>query len=119
VGTIATTSTVARDSPTVERIALLGDRGHAEYDMGMGTLSVCRHDGRTVHGAVGSEVERYPRAAPSERLVAALRGEAGVLVGGQLGLLTTEFLSAALRSAQTGRPTRLGSPRCGPGSQRS
>jgi predicted dehydrogenase len=107
VGTIASTATIASGGPTVERIELFGDRGHAGYDMGKGTLSIRRYDGGTLDDGVGSESERYPRAAPSERLVAALRGEAGVLVSGELGRLTTEFVTAALKSAETGRPVRL------------
>jgi predicted dehydrogenase len=107
VGTIASTGTVEPGSPTVERIDVFGDRGHAAYDMARGTLSVRGYDGTSLDDAVESPSERYPRAAPSARLVAVLMGRTGVLVGGELGLLTTEFIGAALRSIETGEPVRL------------
>jgi predicted dehydrogenase len=108
VGTIAGTGTVGPGSPTVERIELFGDRGHAAYDMARGTLSVRSYDGTSLDDRVESEPERYPREAPCARLVAALGGDAGVLVGGDLGRLTVEFIGAAARSIETGGPVTLG-----------
>lgn len=108
VGTIASTGTIAAGNPTVERIDLFGDRGHAAYDMARGTLSVRGYDGTNFDDRIESESERYPRTAPSERLVAALAGSAGVLAGGELGLLTVEFIDAAARSLETGGPVTLG-----------
>ncbi len=107
VGTIASTGTVAPGNPTVERIDLFGDRGHAAYDMAGGTLRIRGYDGTTLDDKVEAESERYPRAAPSERLVAALAGSGGILAGGELGLLTVEFIEAAARSLETGRAVAL------------
>ena len=109
VGTIAGTGTVGPGSPPVERIELFGDRGHAAYDMAGGTLSVRGYDGTSLDDRVEAESERYPRTAPSARLVAALAGDAGVLVGGDVGLLTVEFIGAAARSIETGGPVTLAS----------
>ena len=106
VGTIASTGTVAA-AATVERLELFGDRGHAAYDMAGGAIRVCLYDGTTLDDRVASESERYPRAAPAARLVDALAGSAGVLAGGELGLWTVEFIAAAVRSLETGRPVAL------------
>ena len=107
VGTIGSTATVEPGRPTVERIELFGERGHATYDMAGGVMRVVRYDGRRAEDRVEGESERYPRAAPSERLVQTLMGTASVLVPGELGLLTTAFIDAATRSAATGRPATL------------
>jgi predicted dehydrogenase len=103
VGSVASTGTVALTQQTVEEIRIFGSNGHAAIDTTRGTLTVFFNDGTIREETPLAAGERYPLQKTSQHLVDVILGRAGVLVSGDLGRLTVEFLAAARASAQTGQ----------------
>jgi predicted dehydrogenase len=106
-GTVASTGTVPFTQKTIEEIRIFGSGGHAQVDTTRGTLTVHRNDGSIHEEPPLTDEERYPMYQTSRQLVDTILGRSPVLVSGELGLLTVEFLAAALESAKTGQSVTL------------
>ena len=106
-GTVASTGSVGRGSPTVEGHTLFGTKGHAQIDIRTGLLDVTLYDGRTIVEPPLEEHERYPLHATARQLVDTFLGRSPAVASGALGALTVEFLDAARRSAQSGEMVRM------------
>ncbi len=106
-GTIASTGSVGRGSPTVEGHTIFGSRGHARIDIQKGLLDIVMYDGRTLVEPPLADYEVYPLHATSRQLVDTFLGRSPAVATGELGALTVEFLDAARRSAQTGQIVRM------------
>lgn len=107
-GTIASTGSVGRGSPTVEGHTIFGSRGHAQIDIRNGLLDIVMYDGRTFVEPPLADYEIYPLHATSRQLVDTFLGRSPAVATGELGALTVEFLDAARRSAKTGQIVRMG-----------
>jgi predicted dehydrogenase len=103
IGSVASTGTVALTQKTIEEIRIFGSAGHAALDTTRGTLTVFHNDGAVREEPPLSAAEQYPLQQTSQHLVDVILGRADVLVSGELGLLTVEFLAAARESAQSGQ----------------
>jgi predicted dehydrogenase len=103
VGSVASTGTVALTQQTVEEIRIFGSKGHAAIDTTRGTLTVFAADGGIREETPLAADERYPLQKPSHQLVDVILGRGDVLVPGELGRLTVDFLAAARESARSGR----------------
>ena len=86
----------------LEEVRVFGSDGHAAVDTTRGTLTIFQNDGAIREEPPLATDERYPLQATAQRLVDVLLGRADVLVSGDLGRLTVEFLAAARESAQSG-----------------
>jgi predicted dehydrogenase len=106
-GTVASTGSVGRGSPTVEGHTVFGTKGHAQIDIRTGLLDITLYDGRTLVEAPLEEHERYPLHATAQQLVDTFLGRSPAVASGELGALTVEFLDAARRSAQSGEMVRM------------
>jgi predicted dehydrogenase len=106
-GTIASTGSVGRTSPTVEGHTIFGTKGHATIDIRVGLLDLVFYDGHTFVEPPLEPDERYPLHATSRQLVDTALGRSPAVASGELGALTVEFLDAARRSAQTGQIVRM------------
>lgn len=106
-GTVASTGSVGRGSPTVEGHSMFGTKGHATIDIHLGTLDIVLYDGRTFVEPPLQPFERYPLHATSRQLVDTALGRSPAVAPGELGALTVEFLDAARRSAQSGQIVRM------------
>jgi predicted dehydrogenase len=106
-GTVASTGTVPFTQKTIEEIRIFGSAGHVQIDTSRGTLTIHRNDGSIQEEPPLTDEERYPMYQTSRQLVDTILGRSPVLVGGELGLLTVEFLAAALESAKTGQTVTL------------
>jgi len=106
-GTIASTGSVGRGSPTVEGHTIFGSRGHARIDIQKGLLDMVMYDGRNFVEPPLADYEIYPLHATSRQLVDTFLGRSPAVATGELGALTVEFLDAARRSAQTGQIVRM------------
>jgi predicted dehydrogenase len=113
IGSVASTGTVALTQQTVEEIRVFGSDGHAAVDTTRGTLTVFLNDGTVREEPPLTADERYPLQQTARHLVDVLLGRAEVLVSGDLGLLTVEFLAAARESAQSGQIVQM--PTTAPG----
>ncbi len=102
-GTVASTGSVGRGSPTVEGSAIFGTKGHAQIDIRNGLLDITLYDGRTIVEPPLEAHEIYPLQATSRQLVDTFLGRSPAVAPGELGALTVEFLDAAKRSAQSGQ----------------
>jgi predicted dehydrogenase len=106
-GTVASTGTVPFTQKTVEEDRIFGSAGHAQVDTTRGTLSIHLNDGTVREEPPLADDERYPMHQTARQLVDTILGRSPVLVSGELGLLTVEFLAAALESAKTGQSVTL------------
>lgn len=106
-GTVASTGSVGRGSPTVEGHNIFGTKGHAQIDIRSGLLDITLYDGRRIVESPLEEHERYPLHATARQLVDTFLGRSPALATGELGALTVEFLDAARRSAQRGEVVRM------------
>ncbi len=106
-GTVASTGSVGRGSPTVEGHSIFGTKGHAQIDIRIGLLDITMYDGRTFVEPPLEEHERYPLQATARQLVDTFLGRSPAVATGELGALTVEFLDAARRSAQSGEMVRM------------
>jgi predicted dehydrogenase len=106
-GTVSSTGTVPRTQKVIEEYRIFGSEGHALLSTSRGTLSIHLNDGRTREEPSLSDDERYPLHDTSRQLVDTILGRGPALVSGELGLLTVEFLAAALESARTGQVVTL------------
>lgn len=106
-GTIASTGTVPRTQQVIEEYRIFGSKGHALVDTAHGTLGVYFADGTRREETPLTADEQYPARRTAGQLVDTILGRSPVLVPGELGLLTVEFLAAALESARTGQVVRL------------
>lgn len=102
VGSVTSTGTVSAKQDTVEEFRIFGSKGHALLDIRNRTLVICYNDGRIQTEEPLALAEQYPTHATSHRLVDCILGRAPVMVSGELGLLTAEFVGAALESARRG-----------------
>jgi predicted dehydrogenase len=100
-GTFASTGTIPRTQKVVEEHRIFGSNGHALVDTTKGTLAIHFNDGTSREESPLSDEERYPLRQTSRQLVDTILGRSSVQVPGELGLLTVEFLAAALESART------------------
>ena len=107
--TVASTGTVPLTQKTLEEIRIFGSAGHALVDTTGGTLAIHGADGSIRAEPPLTDEERYPLFQTARHLVDVIRGKGQVLVSGELGLLTVEFLAAALESARTGKRVSMGS----------
>ena len=99
----------ASRTKTIEELRIFGSDGHAQVDTTRGTLTIHRNDGSTQEEPPLTDEERYPLFQTSRQLVDTILGRSPVLVSGELGLLTVEFLAAALESARTGNTVAMDS----------
>jgi predicted dehydrogenase len=106
-GTVASTGTVPRTQKVIEEYRVFGSNGHALLDTARGTLVIHRNDGSSIEETPLTADERYPLYQTSRQLVDTILGRGPALVDGELGLLTVEFLAAALESARERRVTSL------------
>lgn len=106
-GTIASTGTIPRTQRVIEEYRIFGSNGHAQLDTTKGTLSIHFNDGTTREEPPLDQPDRYPLQQTSRQLVDTILGKSPVLVPGELGLLTVEFLAAALESARTGQVVQM------------
>jgi predicted dehydrogenase len=106
-GSVASTGTVPNSQKVMEEYRIFGSNGHAALDTSKGTLEVFSNDGTVRQETPLSDDERYPLHLTSRQLVDTFLGKSPVLASGDLGLLTVEFLAAALESARTGRVVHL------------
>ena len=104
---VASTGTVPNSQKVMEEYRIFGSNGHAALDTSKGTLEVFSNDGTVRQETPLSDDERYPLHLTSRQLVDTFLGKSPVLASGDLGLLTVEFLAAALESARTGRVVHL------------
>ena len=109
-GTIASTGTVPRTQRVIEEYRVFGSEGHALLDTSNGTLVIHANDGRTQVEPPLTDEERYPLHQTSRQLVDTILGRGPALVNGALGVLTVEFLAAALESARTGTVVTMPEP---------
>lgn len=100
-GTLASTGTIPRTQKVIEEYRVFGSNGHALVDTTNGTLVIHFNDGTSRAEPPIEPEDRYPLQQTSRQLVDTILGRSPVLVSGELGLLTVEFLAAALESAQT------------------
>ena len=106
-GSVASTGTVPNTQKVMEEYRVFGSKGHAALDTSKGTLEVFFNDGTVRKEAPLAEDEFYPMHLTSRQLVDTFLGKSPVLASGELGLLTVEFLAAALESARTGQAVHL------------
>jgi len=106
-GTVASTGSVGRGSPTVEGHTIFGTKGHVTIDIRVGLLDMVFYDGRTFTEPPLEPYERYPLHATSRQLVDTALGRSPAVATGELGAQTVEFLDAARRSAQSGQIVRI------------
>ncbi|MDQ3410542.1 MAG: Gfo/Idh/MocA family oxidoreductase [Chloroflexota bacterium] len=106
-GSLASTGTVPRAQRVIEEYRIFGSAGHALVDTTRGTLAIYAADGTVREEPPLSEADRYLLFQPARQLVDTILGTSPVLVSGELGLLTVEFLAAALEAARTGRVVHL------------
>jgi predicted dehydrogenase len=100
--TVASTGTVPFTQKTVEEHRIFGSKGHALVDTTKGTLAIHAADGSIREEPPLTDDERYPMFQTSRQLVDTILDKSPVVISGELGLLTVEFLAAALESARTG-----------------
>jgi predicted dehydrogenase len=106
-GSVASTGTVAVTQKVMEEYRIFGSKGHAALDTSKGTLEIFFNDGTVRKETPLAENEFYPMHLTSRQLVDTYLGKSPVHVSGDLGLLTVEFLAAALESARTGQVVHL------------
>jgi predicted dehydrogenase len=109
-GTVASTGTVPRTQQVIEEYRIFGSQGHALLSTSRGTLAIHFNDGTTREESPLAGGERYPLHQTSRQLVDTILGRGPALVDGELGLLTVEFLAAALESARTGQVVTMPKP---------
>jgi predicted dehydrogenase len=102
-GSVASTGTVPLTQRVIEEHRIFGSEGHALVDTAKGTLSIHFRDGTSREEAPLTDEERYPLFQTSRQLVDTILGRSPAIVPGELGLLTVEFLAAALEASRTGR----------------
>lgn len=106
-GSVASTGTVPRTQRVIEEYRIFGSTGHALVDTANGTLAIHDRDGTSRVEPPLSAEEQYPARQTARQLVDTILGRSPALVTGDLGLLTVEFLAAALESSRTGQVVRL------------
>ena len=106
-GSVASTGTVPNTQKVIEEYRIFGSMGHAALDTSKGTLEIFFNDGTIRKETPLDENEFYPMHLTSRQLVDTYLGKSPVHASGDLGLLTVEFLAAALESARTGRVVHL------------
>jgi len=106
-GTLASTGTIPRTQRVIEEYRIFGSNGHALVDTTKGTLAIHFNDGTSREETPLDSADLYPLRQTSRQLVDTILGASPVLVSGELGLLTVEFLAAALDSARTGQVVRM------------
>jgi predicted dehydrogenase len=106
-GSVASTGTVPRTQRVIEEYRIFGSKAHALVDTARGTLGLYFADGSVREEPPLTTEEQYPARQTARQLVDTILGRSPALVTGELGLLTVEFLAAALESARTGRVVRL------------
>ena len=106
-GSVASTGTVPRTQRVIEEYRIFGSTGHALVDTANGTLAIHYRDGSSRVESQLSADEQYPARQTARQLVDTILGRSSALVTGDLGLLTVEFLAAALESSRTGQVVRL------------
>jgi predicted dehydrogenase len=109
-GTVASTGTVHRRSRGIEGHQIFGSKGHAIISISAGTLEITSYEGGSRQETPLIDDEQYPLYQTSRQLVDTILGQAPVVASGELGLLTVEFLAAALESAREERIVTLPSP---------
>jgi len=100
---VASVGAVPLTQKPVEEHRIFGGKGYALIDTAKGTLAIFFEDGSVREETPLSEAERYPLHQTSRQLVDVILGRSPVVVSGDLGLLTVEFLAAALEAARSGR----------------
>ncbi len=106
-GSIASTGTVPNTQKVMEEYRVFGSKGHAALDTSKGTLEVFFNDGTVRKETPLADNEFYPVHLTSRQLVDTFLGKSPVHASGELGLLTVEFLAAALESSRTGQVIHL------------
>jgi hypothetical protein len=91
----------------VAAFRIFGSAGHALVDATNGTLAIHFADGSIREEPPLGESERASMRQSAWQIVDVILGNGEVLVGGELGLLTVEFLAAAMQSARTGAEVPL------------
>jgi predicted dehydrogenase len=100
---IASVGTVPLTQKPVEEHRIFGNKGYALIDTAKGTLTIFFDDGSVREEPPLSAEEQYPLRQTSRQLVDTILGRSPVVVSGDLGLLTVQFLAVALESAREGR----------------
>ena len=106
-GSVASTGTVPNTQKVIEEYRIFGSKGHAALDTSKGTLEIFFNDGTIRKETPLKENEFYPMHLTSRQLVDTYLGKSPVHASGDLGLLTVEFLAAAIESARTGQVVHL------------
>lgn len=106
-GSMASTGTVSGNQKVIEEYRVFGSKGHAALDTSKGTLEIFFNDGTIRKETPLAEDEFYPAHLTSRQLVDTFLGKSPVHASGDLGLLTVEFLAAALESSRTGESIRI------------
>ena len=106
-GSVASTGTVPNNQKVIEEYRIFGSKGHAALDTSKGTLEIFFNDGTVRKETPLADDEFYPAHLTSRQLVDTFLGKSPVHASGDLGLVTVEFLAAALESARTGQVVEL------------
>ena len=106
VGTMGATGGVVPDQPQNQEFIYYGSEGFLRQDIINGKLDYHLNDGTSVEIPDMSDDEIYPQHLPSRRLADLVLGEGENLAPGRVGAYVVEFLEAAYRSVESGKPVR-------------
>lgn len=106
VGTMGSTGSLRPHQPQQQEFRYYGSEGFVLQDFLRGTLTVHFNDGTVEAVPDLAEDEIYPAHLPARALVDLILDGGENLAPPEPGAITVEFLEAAYRSAETGRPVR-------------
>lgn len=107
IGTMAATGSLAPNQPSQQEFRYYGTDGFVLQDLLGGTVEIHRNgeDPQSIDPLSDDEV--YPAHLPGRRFADLLAGRAENLAPGEPAARVVEFLEAAYRSAELGRPVRI------------
>jgi predicted dehydrogenase len=104
IGTMAATGSLAPGQPQQQEFRYYGTEGFVLQDLLGGTVEVHRNDGTSEILDPLEADEVYPAQLPGQRFADLIAGRGENLAPGEPAARVVEFLEAAYRSAELGRP---------------
>lgn len=107
LGTMASTGSLAPGQPQQQEFRYYGTEGYVLQDLLQGTVVAHRNDGSSEEMDPLGADEVYPAHLPARTLADLIAGHGENLAPAGPSVATVEFLEAAYRSVDEGRPVRI------------
>jgi predicted dehydrogenase len=109
LGTMASTGSLRPGQPQQQELRYYGTRGYLLQELIQGKLTLCLNDGtaETIPDLTPAEI--YPGDAVTAGWIDVIRGTGDNLSDAHTAVRTVEFMEAAYRSADQGRPVHIAS----------